>query len=450
MTHSYSFIYIVHNAGTYLWYSLLNTLELCKCNPNSEIIIVEGCDNFHDVTEFDNRGFSIDGTKEIIESFNTSQIKYFRLGKLGDQRQLWNYAFSKVSDTDYVFLRYEYEFIKEQDFIRLDHKIKREDVVDLKIVRYWGDFQHKLPSSDFQERVIRNIDGKGYLTWYDKIELVSGGTFRDRGNSLSIDVPISNFDLVRSSTRLIKDRMRECRENNWVNNHVRSIPGWVETDPIVYSKKIHSFVPYKPELVLIKEKEYPKILEKHPFWGLDMDHIKDQASSFPLCIGDEILVHKALDTEFKILEVGCGPGKVLEQFKDMGECHGLDPSLFAVKYGRTLDLDMTYSTLEEVWFEKGYFDLIYGIDVLEHTKEPIKAFQNMVKWLKPSGVLILSCPNPGHGWSKVCDHFLWSPLQHFSIPSEKAFKSLADQNNLEIKSLEAEGHNLWFTAVKRI
>lgn len=449
MTHSYSFIYIVHNAGTYLWYSLLNTLELCKHNPSSEIIIVEGCDNFYDITEYDDKGFSVDGTKEIIESFNTSQIKYFRLGKLGDQRQLWNYGFSKVSDTDYVFLRYEYELIREQDFTRLDHKIKTEDVIDLKIVRYWGDFQHKLPSPDFQERIIKNIDGKGYLTWYDKVELVSGGTFRDSGTFLSVDVPIDNFDLVRSGTRLIKDRMRRARENNWVHEHISPLPGWVKTDPILYSKKIYPFIDEKPKLSQVRKKECSKLMQQHPFGDLDVDQIRDQ-SSFPFCIGDDILLFSALEYDYRILEVGCGPGKVLERFKSMGECHGLDPSLFAVKYGRTLDLDMTYSTLEEVWFEKDYFDLVYGIDVLEHTKEPIKAVQKMVKWLKPLGILLLSCPNPEHNWTKEPSHFLWSPLQHFSIPSEKAFRSLAEQNNLEIKLLEAEGHNLWFTAVKRV
>ena len=446
MRHSFSFIYIVHNAGTYLWYSLLNTLELCKSNSNSEIIVVEGCDNFYNVTEFDSQGFSVDGTKEVIESFNTSQIKYFRLGKLGDQRQLWNYALSKVSDTDYVFLRYEYEFIREQDFSRLDNKIKGEDVVDLKIIYFWGDFQHRFPHCEFQERVIKNVDGKGYLTWYDKIELISGDRFRDAGTFLSIDVPVHDYNLVRSSSRLVKDRIRKCKENNWVNKHIRSIPGWKETDPILYSKRIYPFIDTKPDLL---EEDCSETIRKHPFWELDIDQIHDQ-SSFPCYIGDKLLVQKTLENEYRILEVGCGPGKVLEQFKNIGECYGLDPSLFAIKYGRGLDLDMTYSTLEEVWFEKEYFDLIYGIDVLEHTKEPIKAFQNMVKWLKPLGALILSCPNPEHGWSKTHDHFLWSPLQHFSIPSAEAFRSLAEQNNLEIKSLEAEGHSLWFTAIKRI
>lgn len=62
MSYSFSFCYTVLNGGIYLWYSLMNALELCQANELSEIIVVEGSDNFYDSSEVKG-GLSIDGTE---------------------------------------------------------------------------------------------------------------------------------------------------------------------------------------------------------------------------------------------------------------------------------------------------------------------------------------------------------------------------------------------------
>lgn len=181
---------------------------------------------------------------------------------------------------------------------------------------------------------------------------------------------------------------------------------------------------------------------------MTMEEILEQPT-FPTFLDSKKPIPIRKRAPLKILEFGCGPGLVLQQFSGVNECWGLDPSEFAIQYGRKLGLKMVKGTLERAWFEEDYFDLIFGIDALEHTKDPRKGFQNLAAWLKPGGTLIIVVPNAEAAWVKDKKHFLWSPLQHFSIPSGKALRDLADGNGFEVVSLKREGHNLWLKALKR-
>lgn len=174
----------------------------------------------------------------IINSLKTDRIKYFKLGRKGDRRQLQNYFLTKVKGTDFLFLREEDEILFPRDLSRLDSRLDKVDVAELKIVSFFGDFYHRIPDpySPFKEKVIRNLAGIGWVDWYDQVDLVGKGKFRDRGKLLRLDIPIYKYKQVAPKGKILKDRVRLARERNWYHRSVKPIPDWKVVDPLEWAK----------------------------------------------------------------------------------------------------------------------------------------------------------------------------------------------------------------------
>ncbi len=105
-------------------------------------------------------------------------------------------------------------------------------------------------------------------------------------------------------------------------------------------------------------------------------------------------LHLSSDQE-RVLDVGCGPGFVLEQVP-MGELHGVDLSEHLVEMARQrLDgrAEIRHGSAEELPYESGIFDAVFCTEVLEHTLRPDVAIAECVRVLKPGGRLVLTVPN---------------------------------------------------------
>ncbi len=108
---------------------------------------------------------------------------------------------------------------------------------------------------------------------------------------------------------------------------------------------------------------------------------------------------------FRILDFGCGPGRDLRAFKDLGhEAVGLDGA------ARFVELAQRYSNCE-VWLQdflqlqlpEEYFDGIFANASLFHvpSQELPRVLKQLCATLKPSGVLFSSNPRGENeeGWS---------------------------------------------------
>jgi SAM-dependent methyltransferase len=98
----------------------------------------------------------------------------------------------------------------------------------------------------------------------------------------------------------------------------------------------------------------------------------------------------------RILEIGFGRGMLLRRFLEEGhEVSGIDPGMLQ----RDLDPSLLErATLhadaaEAVELAPGSFDLIYGIHVVEHLRDPAAVFRACHAALRPGGVLYLMTPN---------------------------------------------------------
>ncbi len=105
-----------------------------------------------------------------------------------------------------------------------------------------------------------------------------------------------------------------------------------------------------------------------------------------------------------ILDIGCGNGMVGGALKNRQQCRvvGIELSKPAAREAKKiLDKVITgnvekYSTLLQLQDES--FDCIILGDILEHLNEPVQLINQLKRFLRPNGCLVLSIPNIGH-WS---------------------------------------------------
>lgn len=107
----------------------------------------------------------------------------------------------------------------------------------------------------------------------------------------------------------------------------------------------------------------------------------------------------ATGDRIKILDVGCGTGRNMEVFKELGDVWGLDNSSLALEYCRKRGLrNLKLSFAEKTSLKSSFFDVITLLDVLEHTDDN-KTLKEMSRILKKNGVIILTVPAFSWLWS---------------------------------------------------
>lgn len=112
---------------------------------------------------------------------------------------------------------------------------------------------------------------------------------------------------------------------------------------------------------------------------------------------------RALETQIRltsrVLEVGCGPGQTVGRWS-VGRCAeyvGVDISENAVRDARRLGLDArVVEDASGLPFDDSSFDVVVCLEVLEHLFQPHLATREMLRVLRPGGVLIATVPNLIH------------------------------------------------------
>ncbi|MEJ5270320.1 MAG: class I SAM-dependent methyltransferase [Hydrogenophilus sp.] len=105
----------------------------------------------------------------------------------------------------------------------------------------------------------------------------------------------------------------------------------------------------------------------------------------------------------RILDVACGGGKLLQFYLDCGytDVHGVDVSPEQVALARQVTPNVVQANVLEYLGERqGHFDLISGLDIVEHfRKDEVLRFLDLCHAaLKPGGRLVLQTPNAESPW----------------------------------------------------
>lgn len=99
------------------------------------------------------------------------------------------------------------------------------------------------------------------------------------------------------------------------------------------------------------------------------------------------------DQSIRILDIGCGTGANLELLSQFGEAEGVDVSADALAFCHERGLrNVRQGAAEHLPWEDGSFDLVTGLDVVEHLDDDIAGLREMRRVLRPGGYAFLFVP----------------------------------------------------------
>ena len=105
-------------------------------------------------------------------------------------------------------------------------------------------------------------------------------------------------------------------------------------------------------------------------------------------------------TGLRLLDVGAGTGRVLEELRKLGSTTGLDLDDDALRFCRRRGLDTAIkANLLALPFPAATFDVALALDVMEHIEDHVGAMREVARCLRPGGRLFIFVP--AHPW-------LWS------------------------------------------
>ncbi|HRI05678.1 MAG TPA: class I SAM-dependent methyltransferase [Candidatus Dojkabacteria bacterium] len=119
--------------------------------------------------------------------------------------------------------------------------------------------------------------------------------------------------------------------------------------------------------------------------------------------------------KIKILDIGCGDGRLLEKLISKRiEVYGIDISPTSVRKAKEKGVKAIVANLEEALpYESKMFDIIYSGETLEHLFNTNLHMLEINRILKPGGKLVLTTPNL-NGFDDRIKFLLGFPVRHIN------------------------------------
>ena len=103
------------------------------------------------------------------------------------------------------------------------------------------------------------------------------------------------------------------------------------------------------------------------------------------------LIEKYIPDGARVLDVGVGLGRVLGPL-DRLERYGIDISHDYLKRAKEKGFDVAFSRIEDMPYQDSFFDAVVACDVLEHVIDLHSCCLQLLRVLRPGGVLIIRVP----------------------------------------------------------
>jgi len=159
------------------------------------------------------------------------------------------------------------------------------------------------------------------------------------------------------------------------------------------------------------------------------------------------MARMAVPKDRRILDVGCGTGKLLLELCALGykNLAGTDPFIES-------DLDCGNGVLVKKCFltelartPKLAWDLIMFHHSFEHIPDQLETLQAAAGLLAPNGSCIVRIPVVGYAWEKYGTNWVQlDPPRHFFLHTEKSVQLLSEKAGLRIKSVEYDSFEFQF------
>ena len=121
------------------------------------------------------------------------------------------------------------------------------------------------------------------------------------------------------------------------------------------------------------------------------------------------LARLGLGRDARVLDAGCGSGRLLDELTRFGPVSGLELDADAVAVARRRGHeDVHVGAVEQLPWPDETFDLVTCLDVVEHTPDDRATLLELRRVLRPGGWLLVTVPAYQWLWSRhdvVCRHY---------------------------------------------
>lgn len=147
----------------------------------------------------------------------------------------------------------------------------------------------------------------------------------------------------------------------------------------------------------------------------------DNALDFPT---DKFLkesIRGVLNQKMKILDYGCGAGRILKEFSYENDCFGVELNEVAAAEARLNGLQIIGDENLDSGIYNNFFDIIVLADVFEHLYTPLETLKIFAKCLKKGGVLLISTGNSQAIPDRhiASEFWYWRIFSHLQMLNEK-------------------------------
>ncbi len=141
----------------------------------------------------------------------------------------------------------------------------------------------------------------------------------------------------------------------------------------------------------------------------------------------------------RVLDVGCGEGRTLEQLRDLGwQVEGVDFDPRAARSAGTRGIPVRVGTLADQQYPGSCFDAVVHRHVIEHVPDPVAFLAECRRVLRPGGRLALLTPNAkslghtrfGAAWRGL------EPPRHLQVFTPDSLRRAAETSGLRVEALD--------------
>jgi SAM-dependent methyltransferase len=120
--------------------------------------------------------------------------------------------------------------------------------------------------------------------------------------------------------------------------------------------------------------------------------------------GRRRVLHAELDRvplgpDARVLDAGCGSGRMLDELRPLGTVIGVDANADAVAATRRRGHAARRCAIEDMPFADATFDLVTCLDVIEHTPDDRRTLRELRRVTRPGGALVVTVPAYQALWS---------------------------------------------------
>jgi 2-polyprenyl-3-methyl-5-hydroxy-6-metoxy-1,4-benzoquinol methylase len=136
-------------------------------------------------------------------------------------------------------------------------------------------------------------------------------------------------------------------------------------------------------------------------------------------IGRELLT--ATGNGGRILDIGCWNGEFLAMLQPDWECYGVEIHAEAARLAADRGIQMIAKTLYQIEGFDEAFDAVTAFDVIEHVHNPADLLDNMLKLVKPGGLVLVGTGNTqAFSWRLMGSRYYYcTAAEHIAFISTK-------------------------------